>query len=79
MTEKQIEWTNKKQRELDAYIESHFPLDDDTSNQIVEWIDKTVAQAKGKTSDCREEVRRALFDILEKWEKKLHEESKRNR
>lgn len=73
MNEKQKEWTKQKQEQLDAYIESHFPLSDEDAEHVVKWVGEIIDMAKGEKDDCRDEVRRALFDVLEKWERKLHE------
>ena len=72
MNEAQRQWTSKKKDELEAYCSKHYPLSDQEANEVVEWIDKTVSMAKGKTSDCRDEVRHALFDVLDAWERKSH-------
>ena len=76
MTEIQKKWTEKKQQELEDYYNTHFPITDDDALVIDSWLDKTISQAKGEKDDCRAEVRSALFDVVEKWERKLIERRK---
>ena len=50
-----------------------FPLTDEQAEKVVDWVGKIIEQAKGSKDDCRAEVRQALFNVLEKWERKLNE------
>ena len=73
MNEAQRKWTERKCRELDDYFCTHFPLTDKHAEEVVAWVGKIIDQAKGSKDDCRAEVRQALFEVLEKWERKLNE------
>lgn len=73
MNDIQKKWTERKCRELDDYFCTHFPLSEEQAEEVVAWVDKTINQAKGSKDDCRKEVREALFNVLEKWERKLND------
>lgn len=68
MDEKQKEWTQKKCDQLKEYIENHFPLSEQQWESVAEFIDKVVSLAKGNV-----EVRSALFDTVEPYQKKAEE------
>lgn len=70
MTEKQLEWTNKKAKRLDAMISVLYPMKDYEIEAINQMINDIVQQdARGN-----EEVRSKLLDVLEKWERKYQNE-----
>lgn len=72
MTEKQLEWTNRKAKRLDDIISVLYPMKDYEIEAVNLIIDGIVQQdARGN-----EEVRSKLLDVLEKWEIKLHEDKK---
>jgi len=73
MTEVQQKWIKDKQNELDTYIQQHFPMDDSECEYVVDYVSSIVAKVRAKDENSGNEVRRALFDVLEKWERKLHE------
>lgn len=68
MNEKQIEWTLNKCNVLIEYMEDNFPLSDEQWESVAEFIGKVVSLAKGNT-----EVRSALFDTVEPYQKKAEE------
>lgn len=68
MDAKQKEWTQKKCDQLKEYIEKNFPLSEEQWESVAEFIDKVVSLAKGNT-----EVRSALFDVAEPYQKKAEE------
>ena len=65
---KQQEWTQKKCDQLKEYIENNFPLSEEQWESVAEYISKVVELAKGNT-----EVRSALFDTVESYQKKAEE------
>ena len=65
LTQAQIDWICKQQNELIRFYERNMPLTDEKCEEINNWINQTVEKAKGKTSDCRTEVRKALLDVVE--------------
>lgn len=69
MNQAQKEWTIARQKELIAMCEQFNPITDEQAEKIISFIEKTVDKAKGKTTDCREEVRNALFDVIEKYDR----------
>jgi len=68
MDVKQQEWTQKKCDQLKEYIEKNFPLSEEQWESVAEYISKVVELAKGNT-----EVRSALFDTVEPYQKKVEE------
>ena len=68
MDVKQQEWTQKKCDQLKEYIEKNFPLSEEQWESVAECISKVVELAKGNT-----EVRSALFDTVEPYQKKAEE------
>lgn len=65
LTQAQIDWICDRQNELIKFYEENIPLSDDKCLEITDWIAKTVEKAKGKKADCRNETRKALFDVVE--------------
>ena len=68
MNEKQMAWTKSKCNELKQYIDKHFPLSDEQWESVVNYIEKIVNLSKGSI-----EVRAALFDLVEPYQKKAEE------
>lgn len=68
MDVKQQQWTQKKCDQIKEYIESNFPLAEEQWESVAEYIGKVVELAKGNT-----EVRDALFDTVEPYQKKAEE------
>ena len=68
MDVKQQEWMQKKCGQLKEYMENSFPLSDEQWESVAEFIDKVVSLAKGN-----KEVRSALFDTVEPYQKKAEE------
>lgn len=68
MDVKQQEWTQKKCDQLKEYIGKNFPLSEEQWESVAEYIGKVVELAKGNT-----EVRGALFDTVEPYQKKAEE------
>ena len=68
MNVKQQEWTQKKCDQLKEYIKSNFPLSEEQWESVSEYISKVVELSKGNT-----EVRSALFDTVEPYQKKAEE------
>lgn len=74
MTEAQQKWVDKRILELKSTIERKWPLSQSDWNSLADTIAKIVDMAKGNA-----EVRRALFDFIEPYQKKAEEEMKGNR
>lgn len=68
MDEKQKKWTQGKCDQLKKYIETNFPLTEEQWESVSEYISKVVDLSKGNT-----EVRSALFDTVEPYQKKAEE------
>ena len=68
MNVKQQEWTQKRCDYLKGCIEKSFPLSEKQWEGVADYIAKVVEQAKGNY-----EVRAALFDIVEPYQKKAEE------
>ena len=71
MNEKQIEWTLDRCNELKDYMESHWPLSEKQWESVDKYIAEVVDLAKGN-----EEVRNALFDMVEPYQKQAEKELK---
>lgn len=69
MNEKQIEWTLKKCNELKDHMEGHWPLSEEQWESVDKYITTVVSLAKGH----EEEVRNALFDTIEPYQKRAEE------
>lgn len=68
MNEEQKKWTQSKCDSLKTYIEQYFPLSDEQWESVANYITKIVALAKGSA-----EVRSALFDTIEPYQKSAEE------
>lgn len=68
MDAKQQKWTRDKCDQLRQYIENYFPLSEKQWESVENYIDKIVELAKGN-----KEVRSALFDTVEPYQKKAEE------
>ena len=68
MNDKQKAWTQSKCGELEQYIDNHFPLSDEQWQSVADYIEKVVGLSKGNA-----EVRSALFDTIEQYQKKAEE------
>ena len=65
----QREWLNKKKDFIDQQISKFYPLTDEQWQHVTDIVDDTVKKAKGHEA----EVRKELFDLMEKWERKEKE------
>lgn len=65
MNEKQIKWTKSKCGELEKYIKNHFPLSDEQWESVTDYVKKVVDM-----SNENAEVRAALFDVIEIYDRK---------
>lgn len=68
MNEKWKKWINAKCTELDRYLQEAYPLTDENWNSVAGFIDVTATLG----GEYKNEVRRALFEITTKWEKKQY-------
>ena len=65
----QREWLNKKKDFIDQQISKFYPLTDEQWQQVTDIEDDTVKKAKRHEA----EVRKELFELMEKWERKEKE------
>ena len=65
----QREWLNKKKDFIDQQISKFYPLTDEQWQDVTDIVDDTVKKAKGHEA----EVRKELFDLVEKWDRKEKE------
>lgn len=70
MTEKQKQWLNNKLKFIQDNIEANWPLSDEQWNIVADTIEKIVNQSKGN-----QEVRKALHDLVELYDRKARIES----
>ena len=68
MDAKQQKWTRDKCDQLRQYIDNYFPLSEEQWESVGNYIEKIVELAKGN-----KEVRSALFDTVELYQKKAEE------
>ena len=68
MNEKQQRWTQNKCDRLNNYIKNKFPLSKEQWESVADYIDKIVEMSKGNS-----EVRSALFDTVEPYQRKAEE------
>ena len=68
MNEKQLAWTQSKCSELKQYMDQHFPLSDAQWESVANYIENIVNLSKGN-----KEVRAALFDLIEPYQKRAEE------
>ena len=71
MNEEQKKWTNAHCKELKIYLEQSGSLTDAQSEVVIGYIDVIVALSKGN-----EEVRNALFDVIEPYQIRAEKEKK---
>ena len=68
MNDKQREWTVRHCNELKAYLDQMQVLTDEISEAVVGYINVIVSLSKGN-----DEVRNALFDLIEPYQRKAEE------
>lgn len=71
MTKEQQVWVDKIKKQLQEEIERRWPLTDNDWEQITVTIDEIMKKANGNP-----EVRSALFDLIEVYDRKAREERK---
>ena len=69
MNDKQKAWTQSKCDGLKQYIDQYSPLSEEQWESVADYIEKVVSLAKGH----EEEVRNALFDTIEPYQKRAEE------
>ena len=69
MTLKQQEWCDKRCAALDFLMEAVFPTMTDMEFEAINNLISAMTEtAKGKTDDCRNEVRSQLLDVVAKYD-----------
>lgn len=66
LNDAQREWLDKQKEFIDQQISKFYPLTDEQWQQVVNTVDEIIAKAKGH----EEEVRKEIFDLIEKWDRK---------
>lgn len=69
LNDAQREWLNKKKDFINQQISKFYPLTDEQWQHVTDILDDTVKKAKGHEA----EVRKELFDLVEKWDRKEKE------
>ena len=69
MNEEQKRWTDRHCKELKIYLEQHPRLTDAQSEAVIGYIEVIVALSKDNA-----EVRSALFDLIEPYQKRAEKE-----
>lgn len=75
MNEKQQKWTNTQCNILKSYLDSAPVLSDKVAESVAGYITVVSKVAKG----CESEVRSALFDVVEPYQRKTEEMMKNER
>ena len=65
----QREWLDKQKGFIDQQISKFYPLTEEQWQHVTDIVDETVKKAKGHEV----EVRKELFDLVEKWDRKEKE------
>ena len=66
LNDAQREWLDKQKEFIDQQISKFYPLTDEQWQQVVNAVDEIIKKAKGHEA----EVRKEIFDLIEKWDRK---------
>lgn len=69
MNDKQKAWTQSKCDGLKQYIDQYSPLSEEQWESVADYIEKVVSLSKDNA-----EVRNALFDTIEPYQKRAEKE-----
>lgn len=69
LNDAQREWLDKQKTFINQQIGTCFPLTDEQWKQVADTAASIIAKAKGH----EQEVRKEIFDVVEKWDKKAKE------
>ena len=68
----QREWIDKKKEFIDQQINDNYPLSDSQWQQVMNTVDEIIKKATGH----EEEVRKELFDLIEKWDRRANNDKR---
>ena len=68
----QRKWIDKKKEFIDRQINDNYPLKDSQWQQVMNTVDEIIEMAKGH----EEEVRKELFDLIEKWDRRANNDKR---
>ena len=68
----QRKWLDKKKEFIDRQINDNYPLKDGQWQQVMNTVDEIIEKAKGR----EEEVRKELFDLIEKWDRRANNDKR---
>ena len=66
----QREWIDKQKNFINQQINNNYPLSDSQWQQVTDTVDGIIKKAKGH----EEEVRKEMFDLIEKWDRKARDD-----
>ena len=72
LNDAQRKWLDKQKEFIDQQISKFYPLTDEQWRHVTETVNEIIKKAKGHES----EVRKELFDLIEKWDRKEKVERK---
>lgn len=73
LNDAQREWLDKQKEFIDQQISKFYPLTDEQWQQVVNAVDEII---KKKAKGHEAEVRKEIFDLIEKWDRKEKAERK---
>ena len=68
----QRKWIDKKKEFIDRQINDNYPLKDSQWQQVMNTVDEIIEMATGH----EEEVRKELFDLIEKWDRRANNDKR---
>lgn len=68
----QREWIDKKKEFINQQINDKYPLSDSQWQQVADTVDGIIKKAKGHEA----EVRKELYDLIEKWDRKAKDDKR---
>ena len=68
----QRKWLDKQKCYIDQQISKLYPLTDEQWQHVIDTVDCIIKKAKGHEA----EVRKELFDLIEKWDRKAKDDKR---
>lgn len=72
LNDAQREWLDKQKGYIDQQISKFYPLTDEQWRHVINTVDCIIKKAKGHEA----EVRKELFDLIEKWDRKAKDDKR---
>lgn len=72
LNDAQLEWLDKQKGYIDQQISKFYPLTDEQWQHVIDTVDCIIKKAKGHEA----EVRKELFDLIEKWDRKAKDDKR---